>query len=92
MMPGLVTFADNVDKTESKNIKKWEKYEEKKFGDKKVVSYMSRIKPLLEELVKYDKFKIEFIANMSHELKTPLNIIFSTAQLFSVYINNGKTR
>ena len=24
---------------------------------------------------------------MSHELKTPLNIIFSTAQLFSVYIN-----
>jgi signal transduction histidine kinase len=44
-------------------------------------------KRLIEELVQYDKLKNEFIANMSHELKTPLNIIFSTAQLFSVYIN-----
>lgn len=26
---------------------------------------------------------------MSHELKTPINIIFSTAQIFSVYINRG---
>lgn len=44
-------------------------------------------KRLIEELVQYDKLKTEFIANMSHELKTPLNIIFSTAQLFSVYID-----
>ena len=44
-------------------------------------------KRLIEELVQYDKLKTEFIANMSHELKTPLNIIFSTAQLFSVYIS-----
>lgn len=44
-------------------------------------------KRLIEELVHYDKLKTEFIANMSHELKTPLNIIFSTAQLFSVYIS-----
>ncbi|MBU3109994.1 Cache 3/Cache 2 fusion domain-containing protein [Clostridium lacusfryxellense] len=42
---------------------------------------------LIEELVQYDKLKTEFIANMSHELKTPLNIIFSTAQLFSVYLS-----
>lgn len=44
-------------------------------------------KRLVEELVQYDKLKTEFISNMSHELKTPLNIIFSTAQLFSVYIS-----
>jgi len=48
---------------------------------------MDENKLLLDELVKYDKLKTEFIANMSHELKTPLNIIFSTAQLFSLYIN-----
>ena len=42
---------------------------------------------LIEKLVQYDKLKTEFIANMSHELKTPLNIIFSTAQLFSVYLS-----
>ena len=48
---------------------------------------MDENKMLLDEIVKYDKLKTEFIANMSHELKTPLNIIFSTAQLFSLYIN-----
>lgn len=48
---------------------------------------MNENKRLVEEVVKYDKLKSEFISNMSHELKTPLNIIFSTAQLFSLYIN-----
>ncbi|MEG1255430.1 Cache 3/Cache 2 fusion domain-containing protein [Clostridium sp.] len=47
-------------------------------------------KRLLEEAVQYDKLKTEFIANISHELKTPLNIIFSTAQLFSLNKSNDK--
>lgn len=46
-------------------------------------------KRLLEETVQYDKLKTEFIANISHELKTPLNIIFCTAQLFSSKNDNG---
>jgi len=35
------------------------------------------------------KLQGEFLVNISHELKTPLNIIFATAQLFDLYCNSG---
>jgi PAS domain S-box-containing protein len=42
---------------------------------------------LLDDAKEYDKLKTEFFANISHELKTPLNIIFAAAQLLEL---NGK--
>ena len=35
------------------------------------------------------KLQEEIFANISHELKTPLNIIFSTAQLLNLYCESG---
>jgi signal transduction histidine kinase len=35
------------------------------------------------------KMQEEFFANISHELKTPINVIYSTVQLFNMYCSNG---
>ena len=38
---------------------------------------------MAESVEQYDKLKSEFFSNISHELKTPINVIFATAQLLS---------
>lgn len=40
---------------------------------------------LLNELREYDKIKTEFFTNMSHEFRTPLNVILSSLQLVDSY-------
>lgn len=36
---------------------------------------------LLQETLEYDRLKTEFFSNISHELKTPINVIFSAVQI-----------
>lgn len=44
---------------------------------------------LLNEVKQYDILKTEFFANLSHELRTPINVILSAIQLLNLYVNEG---
>lgn len=44
---------------------------------------------LLNEAKQYDILKTEFFANLSHELRTPINVILSAIQLLNLYVNEG---
>lgn len=51
-----------------------------------------RIKEILIRQREYDQLKMEFYANMSHELKTPLNNIYSSTQLVENLYNKNKVK
>lgn len=46
---------------------------------------------LLQEIVALDQLKTEFFSNISHDLRTPLNILFSVLQLQEFYNRSGET-
>lgn len=55
---------------------------------KKIVELQNNIKERqrqLNEAMEYDRLKNEFFGNMSHEFKTPLNVILGVIQLLELY-------
>jgi PAS domain S-box-containing protein len=49
-----------------------------------------KVEKELIQRAKTDKVKTEFFANMSHELKTPLNVIYSSNQLLEAFYKGEK--
>ena len=49
------------------------------------VTYEIKAKQQMEQTLKLQE---EFLTNISHELKTPLNVIFSSSQLLELYLKN----
>lgn len=45
----------------------------------------------IENDLKLEKLKIEFLSNITHEFKTPLNLIFSSLQLIKMKVKNNET-
>ncbi|WP_143317604.1 HAMP domain-containing sensor histidine kinase [Clostridium sp. HBUAS56017] len=50
---------------------------------------IGQLRAEMENNIFQERIKRDFLSNISHDLKTPINVIYSAAQLISVYIDSG---
>ena len=49
------------------------------------IKYITEKKKELEDVIKLEAMKVEFLSNMSHEFRTPINIILAITQLLNMH-------
>ena len=59
--------------------------------DISAINENKKIKKVLEEYLEEEEIKKEFFANISHELKTPINLIFTALQVNQIYLAENNT-
>lgn len=59
------------------------------FKDITEIKRVNKIKVRVEEKVLEEKMRNDFLSNISHDLKTPINVIFSAVQLENLLIGNS---
>ena len=57
----------------------------KQMENKSEIKYITDKKRELEEFIKLEAMKVEFLSNMSHEFRTPINIILAIVQLLNLH-------
>lgn len=81
----LVTLIGTQAAISIENALMYKKIKEINWGLKEDIKSSSR---LLNEAIEHDKLKNEFFANLSHEFRTPLNLILSAQQMLDLIIGN----
>lgn len=63
---------------------------ERKEWEERLQKALEENKNLLKKAIELDKQKTEFFSNISHEFKTPLNVILGTIQLIDRFIKDNE--
>ncbi len=63
---------------------------ERKKAEEQLLRMIEENKALLAKTIEQDRLKTEFFSNMSHEFKTPLNVILGVVQLLSMQGNSER--
>ncbi|MGH4137322.1 sensor histidine kinase [Clostridium sp.] len=71
----------------ARNINKRKNMERNLRAAEEIIKQNQEKTRLLNQAIEYDQFRTDFFANISHELRTPINVILGTLQLMELKFN-----
>lgn len=89
----MITLDNQIKEIEASSTSAYlsdQKYIISSVHDLSEIKKQERIKLELESNIEREKFKVEFFANISHDLKTPVNLIYSAAQLQDICFQSNE--
>lgn len=78
-----------LDRTQNKLVNEIIKRNEVEIHALRSKAAFENEKRSLNEKIEYEKLKTQSFTNISHDLKTPINVIFSSQQMIALYLKNG---